>query len=313
MNESVLVIGFNRPDLLSMQFESLRNSGVKQLYVAIDGARGNNSVDAKLVEECRSLTLGVDWADAVHTLFQQENLGCGKGVTSAIDWFFGCVERGIILEDDVIVDPSFFGYVSTMLDLYQSDPRVLGVCGSNLVPDSELDANVSYRFSSHPYVWGWATWRRAWKMNNLDITDWRKRLPVRKLWRLSGGAPLSYLFWRRNFERVASGKTDTWDVQWMVTAWENDGLFVTSNTNLVGNVGWRSDATHTKAQAPKHLRSVGGFPTEITHPLSVNPDYRADRWVMRTTFPTTIRSIASRVLRKMGKVAGSSKPKGKVK
>jgi hypothetical protein len=99
----------------------------------------------------------------------------------------------------------------------------------------------------------------------------------------------------------------------MVTAWENDGLFATSNTNLVGNVGWWSDATHTKAKAPKHVRSVGGFPIEIIHPSSVNPDYRADRWVMRTTFPTTIRSIASRVLRKMGKVAGSSKPKGKVK
>jgi len=137
MHESVLVIEFNHPDWLSMQFESPRNSGVKRLPVAID-------------------------------------------------WFLGNVERGIILEDDVIVDPSLFRYVSTMLDLYQSDPRVLGVCGSNLVPDSELDANMSYRFSSHPYVWDG---------------------------QLGGGTPLSYLYWRSNFERVASGKIDKWDVQ----------------------------------------------------------------------------------------------------
>jgi hypothetical protein len=313
MLDSVLVIAFNRPDLLEIQFESLQNSGVKRIYVSIDGPRNSHPGDVRLVEQCRSLALDIDWAIEVHTLFHQDNLGCGKGVTSAIDWFFGHVERGIILEDDVIADPSFFPYMTAMLDLYESDPRVLGICGTNLVPNSELDANASYRFSSHPYVWGWATWRRAWEMNDLEITDWRKRLPFRKLWRLSGGTLFGYLYWRNNFNRVASGAIDTWDVQWMVTAWEIDGLFIVSNTNLVRNTGWREDATHTKTEIPAHVLAVSSFPANTVHPVTVEADQRADRWAMRNTFPTTVRSIASRVSRKIWTVAGRSNPRREAK
>ena len=46
--------------------------------------------------------------------------GCRKAVEGALDWFFEEEEMGIILEDDIVPDVSFFDYATKLLDEYRN-------------------------------------------------------------------------------------------------------------------------------------------------------------------------------------------------
>ena len=90
--EPVLVMAFNRPDHLQVLLARLREVQPPRLYVAVDGARPDREGEAERVQACRDLVSTVDWDCEVQTLFQDANLGCGLGVSTAITWFFD--ERG---------------------------------------------------------------------------------------------------------------------------------------------------------------------------------------------------------------------------
>jgi hypothetical protein len=175
-------MAFNRPDHLQVLLQRLREIQPEKIYVAIDGPRENREHESKKVHACRDLVSTIDWPCEVQTNFQESNLGCGLGVTTAISWFFQHEERGIILEDDIIPDPSFFAYCSELLNRYELDERVFAISGCNFVPrEAQTHPENPYRFSQVPHIWGWATWRRSWEQHQLDIAGWRKQLPINKL------------------------------------------------------------------------------------------------------------------------------------
>ena len=117
-NEPVLLIAFNRPDHLIKVIDRLREVKPSAIYFAVDGARADRLEEKSKVDACRALVAAFDWPCEVKTLFHDTNLGCGLGVSTAITWFFENVERGIILEDDIVPDPSFFPFCSDLLDRY---------------------------------------------------------------------------------------------------------------------------------------------------------------------------------------------------
>lgn len=290
VTEPILVIGFNRPDLLSQVLQRLREVEASSIYLAVDGPRPTKSGEEARVQACRDLASTIDWPCEVHTLFQDSNLGCGVGVSTAISWFFSHVERGIILEDDIIADPTFFEFCSELLDRYEHDERVFAVTGCNFVPaEAQSHPEDAYRFSRVAHIWGWATWRRSWDAYRLDIAGWRRDLPPRKLWR-SGGSSLSgALFWAMTFELMARKQVDTWDAQLVFAAMRSDQLIATCNTNLVDNIGFGADATHT-------LVDVDTLPVGSVHlpttPVRVEADEKADAWTRLNHFQVTLPGIA---------------------
>ena len=151
IDEPLLIIGFNRPDHMRVLIERLREIEPQNIYVAIDGPRRDRPGEREKVERCRNLVDEIDWGADVQTLFQEDNLGCGLGVSTAISWFFDHEERGIILEDDIIPDPSFFLYCTELLDRYESDQRVFAIAGCNFVPPEAITRpDDPYRFSQVP-------------------------------------------------------------------------------------------------------------------------------------------------------------------
>ncbi len=180
--EPVLIIAFNRPDHLKALIERLREIKPRTIYLAVDGPRGPR--DEAQVRECQALAGTIDWTGDVHTQFQESNLGCGEGVTAAITWFFDNVDRGIILEDDIIPEPSFFPFCTELLDRYENDERVFAISGCNPVPShAQSDPEAAYRFAQVTHVWGWATWKRSWQRYQLAMDDWYRRMSVTDFWR----------------------------------------------------------------------------------------------------------------------------------
>ena len=156
----VAFIIFNRPSLTQIVFNTIRQAKPKQLFVIADGARFPE--EKEKCQQARDIIRQVDWDCEVLANYSDVNLGCGKRISSGISWVFEHVEAAIILEDDCLPHLSFFRYCENLLDYYRDDERVMAIGGDNF-QDGNKKTPYSYYFSKYPHVWGWATWRRAWK------------------------------------------------------------------------------------------------------------------------------------------------------
>ena len=282
----LLVIGFNRPDHLAVLLERLREVRPRTVYFAVDGPRVDRPREVERVQAVRSLVDDIDWIPNKHTLFHERNLGCGLGVSTAITWFFEHEAEGIICEDDIIPDPSFFPYCTELLDRYRDDDRVFAISGCNFVPPEHMSSpQLPYRFSQVPHIWGWATWKRSWALYSLDIENWRSRLPVGTLFQRTGRSLSGAAYWASVFQILARKEVDTWDGQLVLASMAAHQWTATSNTNLVRNIGFDDQATHTFEDRDE-LTPVGS----VTLPLMdvpVEVDVRADAWTRKHHFRAT--------------------------
>src|SRR5690606_4355769 len=145
-------------------FEQIAQYRPAKLYLASDGPRANVSGEQEKVDGIRQfLTTNINWKCDVKTLFRPTNLGCKIAVSEAISWFFDQEEYGIILEDDCLPERSFFPFCAAMLTTYRDDTRVMQISGTNFIGRYTPDPQYSYFFSKYGGIWGWASWRRAWK------------------------------------------------------------------------------------------------------------------------------------------------------
>ena len=221
----------------------------------------------------------IDWDCEVKTLFRENNLGCKVAVSSAIDWFFEQVEEGIILEDDCLPDQSFFGYCEELLEKYRDDERIMMISGDNF-QDGIKRGDGSYYFSKSIHIWGWATWKRAWKKYDANI----KTFPLfKKQNRISSivDGKTNQLAWLANFEAVFEKRLDTWDYQWTYAIWANGGLGILPNINLISNIGFRIDATHTRSEDNKYANMKTDRSEKIIHPTFVIQDKVADDYFFK--------------------------------
>ena len=238
----VLLLGFNRPDLFAQLLEVVRAAGPRMLLIALDGPRPGNARDARDCEQVRRLAEEVDWAPTVHLNTRERNLGCGPAVSSAISWAFELVERAIVLEDDCLPDGTFFPFCDELLERYADDERVMQIAATNWGASRRRYQGWSYGFSAFAPVWGWATWRRAWRLYEYRLDSW----PRFKREGLLDGLPISRRFralMRYEWDTVHAGG-GTWDHQWQYAVMRNSALSVSPSRNLCVNLGFRADATN---------------------------------------------------------------------
>ena len=178
MDTAVALIIFRRPELTARVFERIREARPPKLFVIADGPRPGNAEDVRLCANTRAVVEEVDWPCEVVRDFADENLGLKRRIPSGLDRVFEEVTEAIILEDDCLPDPSFFPYCEELLERYRDDERVIHISGSQLLPDPPK--KWSYHFSRGPAVWGWATWRRAWELYDVELADWHSKSRAEK-------------------------------------------------------------------------------------------------------------------------------------
>lgn len=240
----ILFLIFNRPDTTEQVFAKIKEIKPKYLFVAADGPRTNKDGEKELCEQTRKTVINaIDWECEVKTLLRDENLGCGLAVSSAITWFFDNVEEGIILEDDTLPSMSFFSYCEEMLNKYKHDSRILHISGSSYINPNLI--NESYYFTRLPFIWGWATWRRAWVLYKFDTKYYPFSYKKQILQNVFSNQDIVE-YWSRILERFhLLPKSFTWDYQWFLSIWENEGVVIQPQKNLVKNIGFGEGATHT--------------------------------------------------------------------
>lgn len=265
---------FNRPEETRRSFASIRSARPSRLFLVGDAPRPEFPSEARLVQQVREIAEQVDWPCEVRKIYAEENLGCGRRISSGITQAFQEVEQLIVLEDDCVADPSFFGFCSELLDRYQADQRVTSISGTSFQQDIPR-GDASYYFSKYAHCWGWATWKRAWQHFQLDMPGWPEFRDAGHLQSICRN-PGEIAFWMKTFDRSYRGAVDSWAIPWAFCCWAQHGLNAIPATNLVSNIGFGDEATHTRDDR----RNVASMPTrtlQVTkHPEFVVPDLRAD-------------------------------------
>lgn len=266
---------FNRPALTARVYERIRAARPKRLLVVADGPRATRREDVQLCEATRKIVASPDWPCKLITNFADENLGCRRRLSSGLDWVFQQCPEAIILEDDCVPCSSFFSFCSAMLSRYRDDSRIMHIGGDNWQGGVHRGTG-SYFFSRYTHIWGWASWRRAWRYYDVSIPSWSAARKGKWLDSILED-PLEIEYWTGIFDRVHRGEIDTWDYQWLYACWTQNGLSILPNENLVTNIGAGPDALNFKEG-----HSTIGIPTrelkEFTDPAAVIREKEADRF-----------------------------------
>ena len=277
MRAPVALIVFNRPDITSRVAEAVAKARPPRVYVVADGPRPDRPGEAEKCAATRAAVERIKWPCEVVKRYSDVNLGCGRGPTSGIDWVFEQTDSAIILEDDCLPHPTFFRYCDELLEVYRDNEQIMQIAGSNFQCGHKR-GDASYFLSRFKICWGWATWRRAWRHMDLAVKRWPALRDTSWLLDLVGDTRAAQ-YWAAKFEAAyhASGLIDYWDYQWLFATWVQNGLCVMPNVNLVSNIGFGEDGTHTTSTGSKWANlplTEMSFP--LQHPSGILRDERAD-------------------------------------
>jgi hypothetical protein len=263
---------FNRPGPTRRVMSCIARQRPRTLLLIADGPR--NADEQCLTDAARDALGRIDWPCDVRINFSDQNLGCRRRMSSGIDWVFSQVPEAILLEDDCLPDDSFFPFCTELLQRYRDDDRVMMISGNNFQQGQRV-GEAGYYFSAITHIWGWATWRRAWKQYDVQMSRWPE---------LRDGSLLDELlpeprvasYFRRVLDDIHDGKVDTWDLQWQFTAWAHGGLAVLPQTNLVTNLGFGPDATHTRKATKYAQMKTEPMKFPLAHPIQAIRQVEAD-------------------------------------
>ncbi|MEL7067985.1 MAG: glycosyltransferase family 2 protein [Cyanobacteria bacterium J06581_3] len=274
LSTPVVFLIFRRPDLTARVFELIRKAQPTKLLIVADGPKDEK--ESLLCQQARSIAENVDWDCEILRNYSDVNLGCRKRISSGLDWAFDNVEEAIILEDDCLPDVSFFQFCQSLLKRYRCDERIMMVSGSNFQLENEKIKD-SYYYSKYMHVWGWATWRRAWKHYDVEMNSWQT-FKEKELLNSVCRDLCEVEYWLNIFDKVADGTINSWAYQWVYACWQQSGMSVVPSVNLISNIGFRDDATHTSSQeSPLASRATSEI-CDISHPAFVVNNIEADNY-----------------------------------
>lgn len=300
----ILLCLFNRPDLTRSVFSSIAAQRPGHLLVSCDGPRPDYPNDWQLIEQSRLVIESIDWPCDVQKLYADENAGRQKQMVRAITWALEQHEQVIVLEDDCFPDPTFYSFCQQLLNRYATIDQIMMISGDNLHVAPGHSSESSYYFSGYSHIRGWATWRRAWRHFEPEMSSWSSGQHVNTLSRYCCNDDERH-YWEEIFDRQTSGAIDTWDYSWQWTCWKQHGLVALPARNLVTNIGVRGYGKNT----PDYHQWLSNSPVQpiesLVHPEKISRDWFADSNTWHQVFapPATV-DLANRRLSFLQKLWG---------
>lgn len=294
----VVLVVFNRPDNTAIALAAIKKVQPAQLFIVADGPRHND--ERIKTDAVKQLLEVIDWPCEVFRNYATENMGCRMRLATGISWVFEQVEQAIILEDDCVPHPDFFIFCSAMLQKYQGVNEVMHISGNSFLP-AHINLPHSYYFTNYTFVWGWATWRRAWQQYDLEMNEWENILPPAQLIKKLGNQ-YAAAYWKGCFSAANAISFDSWDYQWTYSVWKAGGIAIAPSKNLVSNNGFDHQATHTK-QANPLLSYLPTYPLDtLIHPEKIKVNKQADHWIRDHVYSPPPPSIFQRIAKKIKRI-----------
>jgi len=236
MNVPILIVSYARPEGVA-QILNLLSQYDGKIYISVDGPKASNSNNLnnefnKVVDDfvTRFKAKEIDFH------IRTQNVGAAVNVINSIDYCFDQEENLIILEDDLILSQDFLQFANSMLPKIANQTNIKMITGTNSFSNQECERDLFW--STYPIVWGWATTKQKWQ--DLREAIFEKKFSRRKHGRLS-----SYYFFRSGKMGSLNGTIDAWDLPLAGTFHSNNWICLIPPQNLVSNIGFDRNATHT--------------------------------------------------------------------
>ena len=300
MKTPVVLIIFRRPDKTLQVLEKIRQVKPSKLFVICDAPRPEKTDEYEKCEQSRAIIDTVDWDCEVIKNYADTNLGSFRRIPTGLDWVFNQVEEAIILEDDCLPEITFFRFCEELLEYYKNDQRIMAISGDNFQLGNQRTQD-SYYFSRYTHSWGWATWKRAWKHFDMELSTWPD-VQNKQLLRSILDNDRDVKYWTSILQNVYDSKIKAWDYRWTFATWLQNGLTILPNVNLISNIGFGEGATHTVSTKNPWIN----LPTQpmsfpLQHPQFVIRDSIADKFTQDSVFNATLKNRLIRKLRNIVK------------
>lgn len=264
----IALFAFKRPRETLLTLESLaKNRGAKShpLYIFCDGPRRPDEKAG--VEETRKIVRSQKWTERVSVIEKEKNQGLANSIITGVNQLCEEYGRAIVIEDDLLLSEGCLEYFDKSLGKYQSEDQVMQISGHRFYDRRETEDESSF-FIPLTTSWGWATWSRAWKHFDPNMTGnevLRSDMAMRKRFNLNDSYPFASMV-----EDQKAGKVDSWAICWVWSMFKRNGLTLYPTKTLVKNIGFSTNSQHTKSELP-WMRSpdwhpsnqVANYPDEI--------------------------------------------------
>lgn len=238
----VILFVYKRLEHTRRTVEALKaNYGAEQalLYVFSDGAREN--ADRKAVEEVRKYLRTLSGFSEIHLEESACNRGLAESVIHGVSAVVERFGRAIVLEDDMVTSPFFLDFMNKALVRFETDERIASIHGYTI----PLPAGTpEYFLRKGADCWGWAVWKRSWKLFRSDAGELYQELCERKLERDFdglGGFPFSKMLHDQEL-----GKIDSWAIRWKASTYLANKYILQSGRPLLYNIGGDGSGTHCR-------------------------------------------------------------------
>lgn len=279
----VVFCTFNRIEPVKIVFEKIKILQPQKIYLVSDGPRDSKIGEYQLVSEVRDyLDSSIDWECDVQKIYADNNLGCARRISSALDIVFSKEEYAVILEDDCLPADSFFDFISTILKRYKNSSQIYSVCGSTeieYVPEGDID----YYYTKVFQCCGWGTWKRVWKKFDINMSNFNieKNNVIFKRTLFNVNA-----YWNNMAQFDALYRTEnkfSWAYIFYYYSILNDGYHILPKTNLIDNVGFSDDSTHTSTKPKYYVTEI----KELDLPIRIREDIVWEREYDRLYYKLT--------------------------
>jgi glycosyltransferase involved in cell wall biosynthesis len=236
----IALFAYNRPEKLSIAIESLANnelSEVSDLYVFVDGPKSTK--DNFLIQDVIGIIQGVHGFKSINLHTSEINLGLANSIRKGIDFVLSLAPTVVVIEDDLIMAPSFLQYVNEGLSRFKDDGRIASIQGYQYPIVPPLQKAVALRGAD---CWGWATWKNRWQSSMFDAKKLYEQIKLQNLqyeFDLYGAMPYTQML-----KDQIDGKIDSWAICWHASMFIQGCVSLYPAESLIVNNGHDGKGTH---------------------------------------------------------------------
>lgn len=241
----VVVFAYNRIEKLKnciKHIEKCPEASNTELFIFCDGPRGENDLDGvnKVREYAQQYATKSTFRNVTITA-RKKNRGLAASVISGVTEVVNKYGRVIVVEDDLIVLPTFLKFMNEALEYYKDNSNCGSVCSFSYPLKSLKDYDNDVYFTHKADCWGWATWADRWSNAKWADIDYNAYLNDRSLrWRFEGlEAGLDRLMYLQY-----KGLIDSWAVRWVYYLFREGKLSLYPSKSQVINDGFDGSGTH---------------------------------------------------------------------
>lgn len=275
LNTPILLITYKRHDTTFKVLKTIKKVQPKKIYIASNHWKTHKE-KATILLLRKKIKEFIDWQCEVIFIKHKKYLRVQNSFYSAISTFFQSEEMGIILEDDIVPNQCFFYFCQEMLQKYKNNQEIFMVSGWSALdfdPNSKTTLKEDYYFSKYSHIWGWATWRRAWKLYKRHLVNFEENFLT-----LDFDTDEEKKTWHKIFSLYNQDKIDTWDYSWIYTIWKHKGLCIYPKNNMIQNIGLnRKDATNTKQWSKYNNMRTYEINLPLRHPKKLKRNIDLDK------------------------------------